>query len=519
MFGSKAEELYYKTMPTHEPYSFEEMRTRGQYSAVPSNRGLPITDPDGRVMSEWEARRQLIDTSGWAATNTAAYRPLGVPDLERRKSRLPVRRLDEEDEHGAVSAGGKAFDLNAQSSVVGEGKGPRKHEDRRYASDGMAELRAEVAASQDRARFCRTGGSFMNLVTRQRQGRLRTGAALADSVTPPRRRQSGGGDGGRKNNDDDDDSGGGGGGGEHTKVRGGKGNKVNVNGGGKKKKNTLATLNEDVASKPAPDDDTSDGGGLLFPPGFLPLDPAVTVKARSKEFEASAESMDWRLLDAIGQLRAERADLYRRKYASLIVDGPDGNVSHRRFNAEEWRLESEKRRIEARLSALERHSWYGRLLKLVPAGTASLGMGIGMGVGGGGAAIVGMGVPGGHSSSGSSSGAGGRSPGGGEGGMTREPTRAEINVVAAVRDVVENGHEFNRERFFQLLLILPMDDHIKGERLLTFIQLQLGISAEEYKDFATSTGIPLPPAVEALCLQKKDQKVSGSFVIAGTGSR
>ena len=48
-------------------------------------------------------------------------------------------------------------------------------------------------------------------------------------------------------------------------------------------------------------------------------------------------------------------------------------------------------------------------------------------------------------------------------------------MVAAVRDVVENGHEFDRERFFQLLLMLPMDDHVKGDRLLTFIQLELRV--------------------------------------------
>ena len=402
-------------------------------------------------------------------------------------------RAANESESGKRNADAIA-NANANANRMGA-KRSRSGED---PSDGLAQLRAEVEASQNRARFCRTGGSFMNLVSRQKNGRLHTGAALAEAVTPPRRRSSNNNNNNNNNQKTDDGE----------------------SGGGKKKGAALVTLDEDAASKPSTDNGTNGGGdggggGLLFPPGFLPLDPAVTVKARSKEFEASAESMDGRLLEAIGQLKTERAEQYRRKYASLRVEGPDGNVAPRGFNAEEWRLEAEKRRIEARLVALERHRWYGRLLKLVPAGTASLGMGIGMGVGGGGAAIVGMGSPGG----GGGGGGGGGSPGGGGGagggwggsgnGASREPTRAEINVVAAVRDVVENGHEFNRERFFQLLLMLPMDDHVKGERLLTFIQLELGITAEEYKTFATSSGVPVPPAVEALCLQHQMQKTGG----------
>ena len=144
MFGSKAEEMYYKTMPEHEPYTYEPMRARGEYSAVSSTRGAPVTNPDGTVTSEWDARRKVIDRSGWAATNTAAYRPLGTPDLDRRRSNLPGRRLggggDDAGAGGAGALNGHAgsHGVSGGGGVGGGGgsKGPRKHEDRRLASDG-----------------------------------------------------------------------------------------------------------------------------------------------------------------------------------------------------------------------------------------------------------------------------------------------------------------------------------------------------------------------------------------------
>lgn len=492
MFGSKAEEMYYKTMPAHAPYTFEEMTARGEFSARPTHRRSidKAGSPGKTTLSEWEARRKIIDETGWNATNHTAYRPLGTPDLDRRRSALPGRlQLEEHTPNAGETA---AAASSVKEGAVEGAKGPRRHEDRTLASAGLAQLRAEMEASRDRARFCRTGSSFMSLLHRQQRGQLPTGAAIGDARNGAWRRDRGSHRLPRVVDDAEP---------------------AQLSPRMSQATSPLSPVPGRLSPPPegaASPGITSPGSGpsMLSPeasdvaspvtssPTFLALDPAVTVKARSQEFMASAESMDGRLMEAVGQMRDERVDQYRRKYVSLRVEGAPGMVEPRAFNAEEWRLEAEKRRIEARLRALERHRWYGRLLKLVPAGTASLGMGIGMGVGGRGASIIGAGMPGGWGESGSP-GAGSR------GGPGRRPTRAEVNVVAAVRDVVENGHEFDRERFFQLLLMLPRDDHVHGQRLLTFIQLELGISAEEYKHFSTATGVPLPTAVEMMYLQKK----------------
>eukprot|EP00740_Mantoniella_antarctica_P008829 CAMPEP_0181373916 /NCGR_PEP_ID=MMETSP1106-20121128/15680_1 /TAXON_ID=81844 /ORGANISM="Mantoniella antarctica, Strain SL-175" /LENGTH=386 /DNA_ID=CAMNT_0023491739 /DNA_START=159 /DNA_END=1316 /DNA_ORIENTATION=+ len=386
MFGSKAEETYYKTMPAHELYAFEEMHMRGEYDSRPTVRAGTSSHAkaqDGAGAGAG-ARRKIIDESGWAATNTAAYRPLGTPDLDRRRRGLPLplRRpgaglVDEEDAGdelegpGAVAgrrAHGRArIDGTGAGVSVGGGSGgslPGKHEDRRLASDGLASLRAEVEDSQNRARFCRTGGSFMSLVTRQQTGGFYTGAAIAEVVSPKSRsksrsrsRSTNTGPGGNRGNRHGNENGKGLSGaaaaglkeggdetsrhGRHSKVKQGSCNKH------------LATLDEEAsASKPAAAASRgagtgigAGGGGLPSPHEFLSLDPAVTVKARSREFMASVESMDGRLMEAIGQLKSERPGQYRRKYASLRVEGPNGTVGTRGFNAEEWRLEAEKRRI------------------------------------------------------------------------------------------------------------------------------------------------------------------------------
>lgn len=202
----------------------------------------------------------------------------------------------------------------------------------------------------------------------------------------------------------------------------------------------------------------------------LDLDPSVSVRERCIEFNQACESLDSNLHNALSALRDERLDMYRRKYTAL-------RVGDALFNAEEWRLEAEKRRIEVRLTALDRHKWYGRLLKLVSTSPATPPVG----------ALS-------HRSYGQTAGHVG---GDGDGARQNKSSRAEQNIVAAVRDVVESDREFDVTEFKNLVRRkLSPADIAQGERLLSFIRKELDYKDEDYWAYCNAYGIPVPSSLD-----------------------
>ena len=94
----------------------------------------------------------------------------------------------------------------------------------------------------------------------------------------------------------------------------------------------------------------------------LRLRPSEAIAARANAFESTRRAADANLAARLARLDREREETFRRKRAAL--DEEDATRAKGVFLADDWRLRAERRRVEARLRALETHAWYGRMLKM-----------------------------------------------------------------------------------------------------------------------------------------------------------
>lgn len=191
----------------------------------------------------------------------------------------------------------------------------------------------------------------------------------------------------------------------------------------------------------------------------LRLRPSEAIAARANAFESTRRAADANLAGRLARLDREREDTYRRKRAALDED--DGPGAKGVFLADEWRLRAERRRVEARLRALETHAWYGRMLKM-----EGCAMGDTRGVP--------ADVPGGFG-------------GGAGGGLFRgfdrgDANAAETAAAAEARAAAERGDAFDARAFRTMRARRTSEDRRKAERVLRFLSIETRAEDEDEED-------------------------------------
>ena len=188
----------------------------------------------------------------------------------------------------------------------------------------------------------------------------------------------------------------------------------------------------------------------------LRLRPSEAIAARANAFESTRRAADANLAARLARLDREREETFRRKRAAL--DEEDATRAKGVFLADDWRLRAERRRVEARLRALETHAWYGRMLKME---------GCAMGETRG----VPADVPGGF--------------GGGAGGSLfrgfddGDANAEEIAAAAEARAAAERGDAFDARAFRKMRARRTLEDRRKAERVLRFLSIETRAEDEE----------------------------------------
>jgi hypothetical protein len=193
--------------------------------------------------------------------------------------------------------------------------------------------------------------------------------------------------------------------------------------------------------------------------GSLRLRPSEAIAARANAFESTRRAADANLAARLARLDREREDTYRRKRAAL--DEYDRAGAKGVFLADEWRLRAERRRVEARLRALDTHAWYGRMLKM-----EGCAMGDTRGVP--------ADVPGGFGG-----GAGGGLFRGFDGG---DANAAETAAAAEARAAAERGDAFDARAFRTMRARRTSEDRRKAERVLRFLSIETRAEDEDEDD-------------------------------------
>ena len=202
------------------------------------------------------------------------------------------------------------------------------------------------------------------------------------------------------------------------------------------------------------------------------MDPAAAITDRLYEWERACAEQDMRLGAALAKCKAERVATYKRKFKSFAVRGTAG------FDAQRWRLEAERHRIEAQLVAVDRHKWYSRLLASAPTAAAAISAGDARG----------------H-----------RRPHGAfsnalataVGAAPRQGAAApsgEVKILLAVRSCIESGGEFGLAELVALAGTITRDelDFAGVQKLLIIIKDELGLPMDVFLRAFTQHNLPVP---------------------------
>uniref|UniRef100_K3XAU8 Uncharacterized protein n=1 Tax=Globisporangium ultimum (strain ATCC 200006 / CBS 805.95 / DAOM BR144) TaxID=431595 RepID=K3XAU8_GLOUD len=87
---------------------------------------------------------------------------------------------------------------------------------------------------------------------------------------------------------------------------------------------------------------------------------------------------------------------------------------------------------------------------------------------------------------------------------------AEAFLVRAVRRIANDGHTFDQELLFRLLLLLHRDDLLVSEvqHMLTLLRQALHITLDEWESFFTTHRLPEPVEIYEREEQKQEKKMS-----------
>ena len=205
--------------------------------------------------------------------------------------------------------------------------------------------------------------------------------------------------------------------------------------------------------------------------GALLSDPAAAITGRLHEWELAYVEQERRLGTALAKCKEERSDHYRRKFRSFAVRGAAG------FDAERWRLEAERCRIEQQLVAVDRHKWYSRLLAVAPAAAA---------VQVAAAAERHLGDVVGHGSSAALSPSPRR--------QAHGPLSGEAKILLAVRSRIEAGAEFGVDELVALVSTITRDelDSNDVQKLLIIIKDELGMPVDAFRRIFNAHSLPVP---------------------------
>ena len=182
-----------------------------------------------------------------------------------------------------------------------------------------------------------------------------------------------------------------------------------------------------------------------------PSDPTGTARSTTKRRPAASSTSDARYSATNSAPLADASTRVARVSPSRASFPRPSTRAKGVFLANDWRLRAERRRVEARLRALETHAWYGRMLKME---------GCAMGETRG----VPADVPGGF--------------GGGAGGSLfrgfddGDANAEEIAAAAEARAAAERGDAFDARAFRKMRARRTSEDRRKAERVLRFLSIE-----------------------------------------------
>lgn len=159
-------------------------------------------------------------------------------------------------------------------------------------------------------------------------------------------------------------------------------------------------------------------------------------------FDATRELLNRKLRKDLMNLTAERVSAARAKSAAFdeITSNATGH-----FHAEEWRLRSEQQRLRNQLGAIQKHPWYGRLLRVIT-----------------------------------------------HGGRFASP--AERHLLDNIKHAIERGDGFGMREFAELLMSMKKEDFAcpEAQRVVIFLKEELGVSSTEMKMLLAKLKHPVP---------------------------
>mmetsp|Transcript_16744 Transcript_16744/g.57151 ORF Transcript_16744/g.57151 Transcript_16744/m.57151 type:complete len:406 (+) Transcript_16744:147-1364(+) len=348
-------------------------------------------------------RTHRREQCGWKCETHKPYRALGTPDLDidvaklGQRSNLAGRHLDPSAR--TCNEGTYNTDNTFDNSLLAK----RNERRSRRADVGLKELKNEVVSSQRRVTGCRSGSTFLEFFQRQR--RMQTQPKLPQQMF------------------------------HEVHVRGALTARETYTGRHIHSSHTqhVSTTLPQVAvcEKHDREEDTS----RYSHADLLELDPETSLHERLRDFTDTKSRLDGQLSNNLLSFGKDRIETYVSKFKAFSTTKAD-------FNADRWRLEAEKCRIENKLHSIDRNKWYARLLYAVTEGV-------------------------------------------------RQPTQTETEILRFFDDQVIPGRDMNKQQILTSLLKLPRDllESPETSRILLFIKNECAVPQEAAQTFASTTNL------------------------------